>query len=64
MEQPQEEININPILGMEDLKLKNNDELIEITKNLQDELKTKNKILLDLKTKEAWLQSELVVYKQ
>jgi len=31
MEQPQEEININPILGMEDLKHKNNDELIEIT---------------------------------
>jgi len=64
MDLPQEQININPILKTEELMVKDNNELIEIAKKLQDELQTKNKILLDLKTKEAWLQSELVVYKQ
>jgi len=35
MEEPQEKININPILRTEDLMLKNNQELIEITSKFQ-----------------------------
>lgn len=34
MEEPQERININPIFKTEDLMVKNNHELIEITSNI------------------------------